>query len=87
VVAGKGGIDIYSMTRSSEESKNLSARQPNHRLPNAASIVESFDHGDEGDILGCQNTMLPVSHQNMLVYCSQRGSLFMHDLRCKTPAL
>jgi hypothetical protein len=41
-------------------------------------------HPGEGDMIGCLSTMLPVSHQNMLVYSSQRGSLFMHDLRCKT---
>lgn len=37
--------------------------------------------------MNCIDTMLPVSHQHLLAYSSQRGTLFLHDLRCKKSAL
>jgi len=54
-----------------------------------AEIVMEYNCKEEGEgeILGCLNTILPVSHQNMIVFFSQKGSLFMHDLRCKTEPL
>jgi len=38
-------------------------------------------------MLNCLDTMLPVSHQHLLAYTSQRGSLFLHDLRCRKSAM
>ena len=94
-VAGtQGGLDIYEMARLSQES---SAKIPNavyrntslpgQRLPTHAAIVKTLEHADEGDMMNCIDTMLPVSHQHLLAYSSQRGSLFMHDLRCRRDAL
>ena len=76
------------MTRGGQDAASArSAAAPNHRLPGASNLVYRLEHPGEGEILKCLNTMLPVSHQNMLVYSSQRGSLFMHDLRCRSAAL
>lgn len=38
-------------------------------------------------MMNCIDTILPVSHQHLLAYTSQRGSLFMHDVRCRKSAL
>ena len=63
------------------------ASLPGQRLPTHTAIVKTLEHADEGDMMNCLNTMLPVSHQHLLAYSSQRGSLFLHDLRCRRDAL
>ena len=77
-------MEIYAMTSGGQDASGNSASAA---ARSAGPPVASLAHDDEGEILKCLNTMLPVSHQNMLVYTSQRGSLFMHDIRCKSDAL
>jgi hypothetical protein len=36
---------------------------------------------DEGEVLLCSSSVLPVSNESILAYVTQRGSLYLHDLR------
>ena len=95
LASSNSSVDIYEMGRlssqsSSSKSSNASIKSisnPNYKLPNNSAIVKTLEHKDEGEIINCLNTMLPVSHQDLLVYSTQKGSLFMHDIRCKRSAL
>lgn len=89
-----GLVEIYEMARLSQDSsariagsvyKNVSA--PNQRRPSHAAVVQTIAHANEGEMMNCLDTMLPVTHQHLLAYSSQRGTLFLHDLRCKKAAL
>ena len=94
VAGANSSVDIYEMGRLSSQasarSSNASIKSvsnPNYKLPNHSAIVKTLEHKEEGEIINCLNTMLPVSHQDLLVYSTQKGSLFMHDIRCKRSAL
>lgn len=73
----QGGVDIYEMARLSQESSAKipnavyrNASLPGQRLPTHTAIVKTLEHADEGDMMNCLNTMLPVSHQHLLAYSS-----------------
>ena len=72
-VAGSSGMDIV-------EFRKENGAITDHK------VVQSLSQ-DQGDILTCLDTMLPISHQHVLTYTSQRGSMFMYDLRCRREAL
>jgi hypothetical protein len=68
VAGGQGAIDIYSIGRMAET-------QP--------AIIKTLEKKDEGDIMLCSNMILPISHQHVLSYVTQRGSVCIHDLRTR----
>lgn len=45
--------------------------------------IKTIINQDEGDIILCENMVLPISGQHLLTYVSQRGSLYLHDLRAR----
>ena len=51
--------------------------------PNHTSVIKSIEKKDEGDIILCHNMILPVEQQHILAYVTQRGSLYLHDLRSR----
>lgn len=55
--------------------------------PNYTSIVKTIEKKDEGEATLCTNMILPVQQQHLLVYTTQRGSLYMHDLRARYDVL
>jgi len=96
VAGSENKIDIIEMGRlgqgSAFQSTNRTIKEknvslPNPGLPTHSSVVQSLHHPNEGDMMNCLSTVLPVSHQHLLVYSSQKGSLFMHDLRARSNAL
>ena len=86
-----GTVEVHDMARLPNSHSSLSAPRnsgyPNPRQATHTNLRESLKHEMEGDIISCLDTYLPISHQSMLTYCSQRGSFFMHDLRCRMPAV
>lgn len=45
--------------------------------------MKTIETKDEGDIVLCQNLLLPISNTNILSYVTQRGSLYFHDMRAR----
>ena len=50
---------------------------------NLSSVVRQIKKEEEGDINLITNTVLPISHEHILSYVSQKGSIFMTDLRSR----
>mmetsp|Transcript_1755 Transcript_1755/g.3091 ORF Transcript_1755/g.3091 Transcript_1755/m.3091 type:complete len:100 (-) Transcript_1755:919-1218(-) len=61
--------------------------RPSHHQPNQGGLVQTLSHPGEGDITTCLNLTTSVSNQDLLIYSSQRGSIFLHDTRCRAPVL
>lgn len=64
------------MARLSQEAKSganaihRNVSLPGGKLPTHTAIVKTLEHKDEGDMMCCFDTMLPVSHQHLLAYSS-----------------
>ena len=77
-VAGTDKVDIFEMARLGQggafQNMNRAAEKnvslPNHGLPTHSSVVQTLHHPNEGDVMNCLSTVLPVSHQHMLLYSS-----------------
>lgn len=79
-VAGSDNkVDIIEMARLGQggtfQNINLAAAEKNASLPSPglpthSSVVQTLQHPNEGDMMNCLSTVLPVSHQHMLLYSS-----------------
>lgn len=48
-----------------------------------SSVIRQIEKKDEGDMCLISNVILPISHEHILAYVSQVGSIFMTDLRSR----
>lgn len=87
VAGADSKVEIFGLNHGGYAGGNRNVGVSGANLPTHDSLVQTLEHPGEGDIVTCLNTVLPISHQHMVTYSSQRGSLFMHDLRCRAPAL
>lgn len=78
VAKSYGYLDIYSLSRADSDKGDFVDIGTDENVP-----VKSIFNKDEGDIVLCENMILPISSQHLLTYVSQRGSLFMHDMRAR----
>mmetsp|Transcript_39330 Transcript_39330/g.60107 ORF Transcript_39330/g.60107 Transcript_39330/m.60107 type:complete len:143 (+) Transcript_39330:3184-3612(+) len=82
-----GVVKIYEQQRV-RHGANRHGGQPNANLPNQFSPLKELTFDSRfGEVVTCMNTMLPVSHQDLLVLGTEKGSMAIHDVRCKTNAL
>lgn len=92
VAGGDSKLEIFSMNRlpslSDYSQASLQETEQNEvYMPNNARVIQTLDHPNEGETMKCLSTLLPVSHQSLVAYCTQRGSVYLHDLRSKQAAL
>jgi hypothetical protein len=69
LAGSNSSVDIYEMGRLSSQASVRapsasfrSVSNPNYKLPNHSAIVKTLEHKDEGEIINCLNTTLPISY-------------------------